>query len=742
MEEAPTATNRTMGPWGATGVGVGAIVGGGIMALAGASFSATGPSAILAFALNGVIALVTAMSFAEMSTRFPESGGTYTFAKKVFPVQSAFTMGWVVWFASIAAAALYALGFAFYAAMALSRVWTALFDESPGWLTGRLMVTSLAVAAILFYMSSLMRRIGGGGQWETVGKVIVFGFLILGGLVVLAMRPGSLGGSRLSPFFSSGAVGLFKAMGFTFIALQGFDIIAAVGGEVRDPDRNLPRSMFMSLAAALLIYIPLLFVISTVGVPDGTSIAAMSAAQPETVMAAAVQNYLGPAGYWGVIAAAILAMLSALKANIMAASRVAHAMARDRTLPAFLSRTHKTRGTPRSAVLVSALLAVVLIAAVPDVASMGAAASLIFLISFTMVHWTSILARMRAGTAAGVFVTPWFPLVPLVGILACGTLALFQGVAVPSAGLISGGWVLAGVSIYIVLFARRARLFDASSEAFRPTLVQLRGKSPFVLVPIANPASAEAMVTVASALAPPGVGKALLLSVVSPPESWRPGEPPPSLRSAQELLGEILSTCFASGVSPEALITVARNPWEEIVRVAKSYGCESLLLGLSDLSGNATASNLEDLMGRVDSDVVVLRAPEGWKLSETRRVLVPVGGAGGHDMLRARLLGSLGRTGDREVTFMRIVSENFSEKAVEKLRRSLLILAGDETPGRCRAEVHRSSRVADLISGRARESDLVILGLQRLGRRQKVVGEVAMKIAQDSRCALIMIGRR
>ena len=65
---------------------MGAIVGGGILALSGAAYAATGPSAVLAFALNGIIALLTALSFAEMASKFPESGGTYTFAKKVLSV--------------------------------------------------------------------------------------------------------------------------------------------------------------------------------------------------------------------------------------------------------------------------------------------------------------------------------------------------------------------------------------------------------------------------------------------------------------------------------------------------------------------------------------------------------------------------------------------------------------------------------------------------------------------------------
>ncbi|MDA0838506.1 MAG: amino acid permease, partial [Planctomycetota bacterium] len=110
-----------MGLWGATGVGVGAIVGGGILALAGVAYAATGPGAIVAFALNGVIAVLTALSFAEMSAAFPESGGTYTFAKKVLNVRAAFTIGWIVWFASIVAAVLYSVGFATFAVEILSQ---------------------------------------------------------------------------------------------------------------------------------------------------------------------------------------------------------------------------------------------------------------------------------------------------------------------------------------------------------------------------------------------------------------------------------------------------------------------------------------------------------------------------------------------------------------------------------------------------------------------------------------------
>ena len=114
-----TTPARTIGLLGATGIGVGAIVGGGILVLAGVAYVSTGPAALVAFALNGAVAFVTAMSYAEISTSFPESGGAYAFAKKVLSVRAAFGVGWILWFAYIVAGVLYALGFGAYAALAI-----------------------------------------------------------------------------------------------------------------------------------------------------------------------------------------------------------------------------------------------------------------------------------------------------------------------------------------------------------------------------------------------------------------------------------------------------------------------------------------------------------------------------------------------------------------------------------------------------------------------------------------------
>ena len=510
---------RHLGLLGATGIGVGAIVGGGFLALAGIGFRTTGPSTILAFALNGGIALLTVFSFAELAARFPRSGGTYAYARRVLTVEAAFAVGWVVWFASAVAAVLYAMGFAVFFVPFLEQMLRLAGNEPPAWLGDRLALVGYALCAVAFYAWRLTRFAVGGRQWETMGKVVVLVVLILAGFFALfteAPAPGDLA-ARFRPFFTDGFPGLLQAMGYTFIALQGFDLITAVAGEVRDAERNVPKAMFLSLGTALVIFLPLLFLIVAVGVPD-QPVAEVAAENPEILVAVAARNFMGSAGYWLVVAAGLLSMLSALQVNLIASSRFAQAMATDRTLPQRYARLTSATGTPTAAVRLTAVVAAFLLVALPNVAAAGAASSLVFLGSFALTHTIAYLARRRAGRPLA-FHIPWFPAIPIAGGSACILIGLYQAVAVPSAGVLAALWLSAGAILYALFLGPRARVVDASSEARDPQLIKLRGRRPVVLTPIANPASAPTMVAMAKALAPPDVGRVQLLSVVE----WQEG---------------------------------------------------------------------------------------------------------------------------------------------------------------------------------------------------------------------------
>ncbi|TDJ02527.1 MAG: amino acid permease [Candidatus Dadabacteria bacterium] len=735
-------TQRTMGLWGAVGLGVAAIVGGGILILGGVAFEATGPSAVLAFGLNGFLAILTVFSFAEMSAAFPESGGTYVFSKKVLSIRAAFGVGWIIWFASIVAAVLYALGAGFFIAIAVNKIWESYTGTPLEWVNTGFTSTVIAVIATLIYTKMLLNKQTGGGNLINIGKLAVFLILIIGGGWYISTQSVLDIVDDYTPFFTEGGFGLLQAMGYTFIAYHGFDLIAAVGGEVKDPERNIPRAMFISLIVAIVIYILFMLVITVAAVGPGESIAQASSADPEAIVMFAAEAYMGKFGLWLVIIAGILSMLSALYANLLGASHIAFSMAKDRTLPRALGKVDKDWGTPVKAILATAAVLVITIIIIPDVAIAGAASSLIFLVSFAIAHWISILSRLRSDPKDLPFKSPFFPLIPVVGILSCVGLAVFQGIKVPLAGVIMLVWLGLGGGLYYILFRRRARVVDASAEGYDPRLVSLRGRSPVVLVPIVNPSHAVPMVAVASALAPPITGRVLLLSVVRTPEDWNPETHPEKLNNTQRVLKESLSASFGLGLIPEVLTTVATEPWDEIIRVSHAYSCESLLLGLTNLN-EKSQERIEYVMNRVDSDVVVLRTTHMWRLSEVKKILVPVRGSGAQDELLARLLGSICRAGNPEVTFLKVLPEDATWQQTDKARKALFQIAEDQVPhGQIKVVIVKNNNVSEEIISHAQDSDLMIVGLQRFSRRHKEFGKLPLYIAQGTDCPMLMISRK
>ena len=737
-----TPPRRHLGLLGATGIGVGAIVGGGFLALAGIGFQATGPSTILAFALNGGIALLTVFSFAELAARFPRSGGTYAYARRVLTVEAAFAVGWVVWFASAVGAVLYAMGFAVFFVPFLEQMLRLAGNEPPQWLGNRLALVGYALCAVAFYAWRLTRLAVGGRQWETMGKVVVLVVLILAGFFALAAEapaPGDLV-ARFRPFFTEGFTGLLQAMGYTFIALQGFDLIAAVGGEVRDAERNIPKAMFLSLGIALVIFLPLLFLIVAVGVPGGT-VTELAAENPEILVAVAARNFMGSAGYWLVVAAGLLSMLSALQVNLIAASRFAQAMATDRTLPQRYARLTSATGTPTAAVRLTAVVAAFLLVVVPNVAAAGAASSLVFLGSFALTHTIAYLARRRAGRPLS-FHTPWFPAIPIAGGSACMLIGLYQAVAVPSAGVLAALWLSAGAILYALYLGPRARVVDASSEGRDPQLIKLRGRRPVVLTPIANPASAPTMVAMAKALAPPDVARVQLLSVVEWQEGAGAHVLARGIRDAQAVLGGALSTAVDVDLRPEALITLHKDPWSEIARVAEAVRCEKLLLGVGELDDSLMTGPLARVIGAVDADVVILRAPPDWRPDQAHRILAPSRGGRDQSPVRARLLGSLVRDAPRDVAFLGVVSATVASGVHRRAVKDLERLAWDEVGDQAHAELAVSDDVVAQVAHRAEECDLLILGFHRRRRRRAVFSNLMLEIARATTCPLVMISHR
>jgi basic amino acid/polyamine antiporter, APA family len=201
-------------------------------------------------------------------------------------------------------------------------------------------------------------------------------------------------------------------------------------------------------------------------------------------------------------------------------------------------------------------------------------------------------------------------------------------------------------------------------------------------------------------------------------------------------------TTFREGLVPEALTTLAPRPHpEDRPRRTRPSLCQPAAR-VQRAQRRDDDLEPETVISQVNCDVAVLRSSPGWHLSEARRILVPLGGRSEHHVLRARLLGSLSRMGPKEVTFLRILPEDASDQVYERDRSHLLVIARDEAPAASETSLIRSADAAAEIIRAATETDLVVLGLQRLGPRQKVFGDFTLRIARETRCPLIMVSRR
>ena len=188
-------------------------------------------------------------------------------------------------------------------------------------------------------------------------------------------------------------------------------------------------------------------------------------------------------------------------------------------------------------------------------------------------------------------------------------------------------------------------------------------------------------------------------------------------------------------------MTLAFDPWREIVRIARSRECESLVVGFSSFEGQGNIQHVEQLLNDVDCDVVVLRAPNQFTLTDDTKVVVPVGGKGGHDELRARLLGSFGRAGLNNVRFVQVAEPGLTDVARAHRASELRIFAEEEARGSPECQVLESDDVVDALAAEAGPHDLIILGLLHQ-RHKRLFSKLALQVARKTEAATLMISRK
>jgi len=762
---------RTLGYFDATMIGVGAMIGAGIFVLTGLAVGEAGPGALLAFGLNAVVTLITAFTYAELASAIPEAGGGYAFAKHAFPGILGFLSGWMLWFAYSVACALYAVGFGGYFMELLHSYAQPLSEMLVGLLGhgGSVALVTFVISA--FFISLNVSGADVTGKAEniiTMAKIVVLGIFAVFGVQAIFQEP-TLFVDNFTPFLPKGFGGVIVTMGLTFIAFEGYDLIATVSEEIKDPTRNIPKATFTSLSIAVLIY--LLIILVSLGAVDPSTFGDIFGKQPaelgisgaqvldpsdpainttweilgiykETGIVRAAENFMPAVGVLIIVFGGLLSTMSALNATVMASSRVAFSMGRERMLPNVLATIHPLRRTPHIAVLVTGLIFVGMAVILP-IEVVGSAASVLFLLSFALVNAALIVLRNTEPALARGFKAPFFPWLPGLGIVINLALAFYQIVFQPVAWAVSLVWIGVGGVIYFVY--TKTRVVPEAPVAIS-TERRITSRYFTVMVPVNNPKQARLLGFLGGIIAADQNGELLALHVVQVPTQLSLFEGQEHLSNGHKLMRDVIKGAEGMDIPVHTLMRLGRNIGQVIQMTVEEQNVNLMMMGWPGYSyKNDVASNpLIDMIGlNPPCDLAFVRFR---KREAPRKILIATRGD-----FHASLALKLARIQASDyksyhdlsssITLLQVVSPEMGDfgryRAASKLRR-----LADENNVKAWVQILPAEDEYQAILEEAEDHDLVIVHAPSEGLlEQRLFGSIPQRLALECSKTVIMVKR-
>lgn len=493
-------------------VGIAGMIGGAIFVLTGPAIGLAGSAVIIAFIINAVITLFTAMGYAELGSAMPEAGGGYLWVREGLPRPNAFISGWMAWFAHIVAGSLYAVGFGSFL-YSLLKMLNILGDQPLlGIFPFDKVIAIASIAAFTYVNIKGTSETGKTGTIVTIVQLGTITALILAGLWAMSLHPADWP-KNFANFMPTGIGGLVAAMGLTFIAFEGYEIIVQTGEEVKNPKRNIPRAIFISLAIVVVMYCLVAFVSIGAIFPQGMPSWQFIGEGKELGIMKAADMFL-PYGAFIVLAGGLVSTLAALNATTFSSARVSFAMGRHYNLPHMLSSIHPKNKTPHVAIMISGIIMAFVAYALP-LNDIAVAAGVIFLLLFTQVNISVITIRRIYGDKLNYgFKTPFFPIIPIIGIFLKIGLALYLLVTQPLSWGITVLWILVGFVLY------RMYTFKHEIEHYAPIVTSegdLKRQDYRILIPY-TPENPDRLIKYAIRIAKETAGEVNVLRVITVPQ--------------------------------------------------------------------------------------------------------------------------------------------------------------------------------------------------------------------------------
>jgi amino acid transporter/nucleotide-binding universal stress UspA family protein len=721
--------SREMTLLDATLIGVGAMIGAGIFVLTGIAAGVAGPALIVAFALNGLVTLFTAMSYAELGSCYHDAGGGYLWCKEGLPRWNGFLSGWMSWFAHAVACSVYAIGFGAYFGFVLNE----LGYRVPHW--GFISPEKLLAVLIAILFAYVNYRgaseTGKVGNIVTGTKIVILLIFIVFGIQFVFHRA-HWEAAGFTPFMPNGWSGVIKAMGLTFIAFEGYEIISQSSEEIKNPKRNIPRAVFYSLIIVIPIYLLVAFVaLGGVHPPAGVTSWDYLGAKKELALVEVARHFFRGGGLM-VLVAGLISTMSALNATVFSSSRVAFAMGRDRNFPSFFSRVHSKRNTPHWAIFLSLLIVIFMAVSLP-IEVVATAADVMFLLIFLQVNLALISLRKKRQDLDRGFWVPLFPWISIVGIVCNFGLAAFMFTYSLKAWIVTAAWIVAGLLIYKFYAASREIEYARKVRA----LERLERKEYRVLACVSDEESLSSLADLSFAVARKHNAEVIFLHVVEVEENEPLRAGLRESNAAQDLLERACWMAPEHGVPVRSIVRVSHRISQGIVDTANEEEC-NLIVQTRDqrptFFERFFSTAVDTVVQDAPSETAVLHGtfpPEG-----VRRILIPFA-----PDIHTRLAVEMAQAFKDyyncsikiAVVFEPEVSPPEREEQLQEIRKLV-----QENRLEAEVEVIHDTDVVRGILQKAREADLILMAARTGDFLQLLLGKsLSREITEGAPCAVL-----
>ncbi|WP_336813672.1 APC family permease [Bosea sp. MMO-172] len=423
---AEPSLHRVMGPWLLLLFIVGDILGTGIYALTGQVANQVGGVVWLPFLVAFAVAMVTAFSYLELVTKYPQAAGAALYTHKAFGVHFiTFIVAFAVMCSGITSAS------------TASRAFAANMSNAFGLgLSGGIGITLIGLGFMAIVAIVNLRGVGESVKANVVLTCVeLTGLLIIITIGMMAIAAGQGDVSRVMQFKTTADGGVFwpviAATTLAFFAMVGFEDSVNMAEETKDPSRIFPKILLAGLFITGVIYV-------LVSVSAITLVPPEQLGEGETPLLKVVQAGAPNFPIWIFGFITMFAVANSALINMLMASRLVYGMSREHVLPPILGKVHATRRTPYVAIGFTSLLAFALITFVGEVPALGGTTALLLLCVFTVVNIAVLVLRKDTVDHAH-FRTPTF--LPIIGALSCAFLAG------PWTGRASVQYTIAGVLI-------------------------------------------------------------------------------------------------------------------------------------------------------------------------------------------------------------------------------------------------------------------------------------------------------